>query len=575
MKKPTLLRLLGFLAPFTGWVALSVLLGAATITAGIGLMTTAAYLISAAALHPSIAVLEVAIVGVRFFGLTRGVFRYLERLVSHSVNFRLLAGLRVWLYRALERLAPAGLQTYRSGDLLSRAMADIETLEDFYVRAVAPPLTALLVVAGMGLFLRGFAPLLGNLALAFLLAGGAAWPLLGRALSRRPGRQVVATRARLHAALVDGIQGSADLLAFNREEEQKALIAELSGATIRAQRRMAWIGGLSSALGLLTSNLGMLAVLVAAIPLVRSGYLDGVYLAVVALGTLASFEAVLPLPQAAQTLEGSLHAARRLFELADASPAVSDPPQPAPLPTGNALEVRGLRFRYAAGEAPALDGVELRVEEGQCAALVGPSGAGKSTLINLLLRFWEFSEGEITLGGKDIRQFSQEELRGRMGVISQSTYLFDGTLRENLLLARPAASQEEIERAVRAAQLHETVAGLPQGYDTWIGEHGLRLSGGERQRLAIARAVLKDAPILLLDEPTSHLDALTEQAILRNLLALLPGRTALMVTHRLVGLEAMQAVYVMQNGRIVEGGTHTGLLNAGGLYRRMWESQQL
>ena len=570
----TALRLIGFLRGMTGWVILSVLLGASTVASSVALMGTSAYLISAAALRPSIAALEVAIGGVRFFGLARGVLRYLERLASHNANFRLLARLRVWFYRAVEPLAPARLADYRAGDLLTRAVEDINTLEDFFVRALAPPAAAALVLVGVCWFTIGYAPS-SALALggAFLLAGLAA-PLLLLALSRAPARRQVALRASLNALLTDGIQGLADTLAFGAEGEQQARLNDLNAELAALERRQAWIAGLSAALMSLFSHGGAWAVLVLAIPLVAAGRLEGVMLAVLALAAQASFEAAAPLPQSALTFESSLAAGRRLFEIAEDQAAVVIPPVPITLPPATRLEVRGLRFRYAPDDPPALDGLDLDLAPGRSVALVGPSGAGKTTLMRLLLRLWDYSEGQIRLGGADLRCLDPEAVRSRFAVVAQNPYIFDATIEENLRLARPWATQDELLGSLEAAHLADFVSRLPQGLNTWVGEHGLRLSGGERQRLALARALLQDAPILLLDEPVAHLDALTARAVLEAILASARGRSLLLCTHSLILLEQVDEICVLRGGRIVERGDFGSLLVHKGLLYSYFQIQQ-
>ncbi|MGD2205722.1 MAG: thiol reductant ABC exporter subunit CydD, partial [Anaerolineae bacterium] len=443
-------RLLRLVAPFArgavpsaiGGMALAVLLGFATIGSSIGLMATSAYLIARAALQPSIADLQVAIVGVRFFGIARGVFRYLERYVSHHVTFRLLARLRVWFYSALEPLAPARLMQFRSGDLLTRVVADIETLESFFLRVLAPPVVAVLVATLAAVLVGSFDSRLAVTLLVFLALAGAGVPFLTRVLGRRAGQRMVRVRAELNATLVDGVQGMADLLAYGQEACHLTRVQELSRELSDLQGRMARIGGLHSALTGLLMSLATLAVLVIAIPLtaLKTGPLDGVYLAVLALIVMPCFEAVLPLPQAFQYLENSLEAARRLFQVVDAEPAVVNAPQPASPPDGYGLRVENLRFAYNPEGPLALDGIDFDLPQGGCLAVVGPSGAGKTTLVHLLLRFWNYRQGRIMLGGQELRGYSQSFVRRLFAVVSQHTYLFNDTVRKNLLLARSDVS---------------------------------------------------------------------------------------------------------------------------------------
>ncbi len=576
----TFWRLAGLVWPFRGRILLAALLGFATVASSVGLMSASAYIIASAALHPSIAVLQVAIVGVRFFGLARGVFRYLERLVSHSVTFEVLARLRVWFYSALEPLAPARLMEYRGGDLLSRAIGDIASLENFYVRALAPPLVAALALLGMGIFFSAYSIRLAVVLVLFLLACGAALPLGIRLLGRKPGRQALAARASLNVALVDGIQGMADLAAFGQGRRQAGLVAAAGQELAGAQRAQAHLGGLQAAGGSLLSNLGMWTILLLGISMITSGRISGVDLAVLVLAALTSFEAVLPLPQAAQYLEQNLQAARRLFELVDALPEVEEPEQPLKIPQELALEIRGLSFGYdwaRKNGSAVLERVSFNLAPGGKLAVVGPSGAGKSTLVHLLLRFWDYSRpgnaGQIFLNGHALSCYRPDEVRQKMAVVSQNTYLFNASLRENLLIARPAASTGEILRAVERAQLQELIGRLPQGLDTWIGESGQKLSAGERQRVAIARAILRDAPLLILDEATANLDTLTEREVLEALHALMEGRSTLMITHRLVSMEKMDEILVLRGGRIAERGRHQDLIQQGGWYAQMWRQQ--
>ena len=578
-----LARLLRLASPF-GWrMALAALLGLATIASSIGLLATSGYLIARAALQPSIADLQVAIVGVRFFGISRGVARYLERIVSHDVTFRLLSRLRVWFYEAIEPLAPARLMQYRSGDLYSRIVADIGTLENVYLRVIAPPVVAGLVTILAGFLVGRLNPWLAPVLAGFLILAGGLLPGWVATLSRQTGRRLVLIRSSLNGLLVDGIQGMADLIAFGQQAPQAERVADLGRQLAHLQVHMGRIGGLHAALTGLLVNLATLAVLAVSIPLVvAGGPLDGVYLAMLVLVVIASFEAVAPLPGAFQYLENSLEAARRLFTLVDTEPAVVDPVSPVLAPSGFTMQVNDLYFAYEPGAPPAIDGVSLEIPEGRCVAVVGPSGAGKSTLVHLLLRFWDYHQGCWLWEGHDLRRYRQADLRRQVAVVSQQTHLFNATVRENLLLAiRPESTggdaaegvEQRMIHAAKQAQIHDFVQSLPQGYDTWLGEGGLRLSGGQRQRLAIARALLRDTPVLILDEPTANLDAITEQRVMDALRALMAGRTTLLVTHRLVGLDAADEILVMHQGHIVERGRHDELLARADLYRRMWELQ--
>lgn len=570
-----LLRLSSFLLPFWPQVLLSVLLGALTIGSSIALMSTSAWLISTAAIAVSVADLGVSVVSTRLFGISRAVFRYLERLASHSLTFRILARLRVWFYQAIEPLAPARLTSARSGDLLSRVIADVETLDNIFVRVLAPPLTAVVIVLGMAVFMGSFALSLGFVITLFLLSVGIGLTAFSLLLNRRLGRRLVEERAALRADLVDAVQGLPDLIAFGQEKTFLERI-KASGRQFSAiQTHMARLNGLQSGLNSLLTGLGVWVMLFLAIPLVSSGKIEGVYLAVIVLGSMASFEAVQNLPQAAQLLEANIQSARRLFEIADQPPLVTDPAQPLPQPASADLRVENLSFAYPDGERGSdslvLQNISFALPPGKKLALVGPSGAGKSTLANLLMRFWD-AEG-ILLAGQDIRAYKQVDARRMFSLVSQNTYLFNASLRENLLLARPWAAQDDIEAACRAAQLHDFILSLPNGYETLVGERGVELSGGERQRVAIARALLKNTPIFIFDEPTANLDAVTERKLVETLQSVMENHSVLWITHRLVGLEAMDEILVFENGKIVQRGTQAELLARDGLYKTMWNLQ--
>ncbi len=469
MVDATWVRLLKWMRPLWKQSVAALLLGVATVGSGMGLMMTSAYIISAAALHPSIAVLQVAIVGVRVFGISRGVARYFERLVSHNLNLTLLTQIRVWLYERLEPLAPARLQSFGSGDLLTRIVADVNGLEHFYVRVLAPPLVAGVIWLIVLLLFSSFGGMIALTVGLCMAVAGVAVPGLVRKAGVKPGQRQIQARKEMNEALVEGIQGLPDLLAFGAEERYLADIQRLSDEVAHAQRQSGDIATLSDAAIGLIMNLTVAAALIVAIPRVTGGQLDGVYLAVIVLGIMAAFEAIAPLPTALQFLDGSLRSARRLFEVVDAVPAVVDPPAPRPLPASVDLTVTDLTFRYGPDDALVLDGVSFDLPAGKRLAIVGVSGAGKSTLLNLLLRFWDVAPGRIRLGGQDMRDLRADQVRAQIGVVSQRTHLFNDTIRGNLLIADPQADDDALEAACRQAQIHDFILGLPDGYDTWIG----------------------------------------------------------------------------------------------------------
>jgi ATP-binding cassette, subfamily C, bacterial CydC len=570
----TIFRLLGLLGPYRFRVALAVLLGVATVAGNVGLLSTAAYVISAAAVVSYISLLTIPIYLVRFFSVSRSFSRYFERLVSHDLTFRLLGNLRSWFYVRLTPLAPALLEGYRSGDLLSRLVEDVEELENLYMRAVSPVLVAAVVWGLAFAVLYPFDPALAITVLVFLAAAGVGAPLLVWALSRGLGRRQLELRSELYSRIVEGTQGVQDLLAFGREEEQGRQIEVLNSKLARIERRQALISGLHDSSGDLLTNLAMLVTLVLAIPLVAGGEVHGIYLAFLALVALGVFEAATPLGAAFQTIGRTTAAGERLFEVSDSEPTIRNPKSPLPVPEDFTLRFDNVSFRYGEGDPFSLEDVSFALEPGRKVAVVGPSGSGKSTLANLILRFRDPQGGEIRLGGRSLSEYAQEDVRRLVSVVPQSTHVFNDTLRNNLLLADPEANDEALELALERARISSFIERLPDGLDTYVGEHGSRLSGGERRRLAVARALLKDAPLLVLDEPTADLDTVTELEVLASVWEAARDRAALLVTHRLVGMEEMHEILVMDAGRIVERGAHGQLLAAGGLYCRMLESQR-
>lgn len=575
----TAVRLLKIIMkPAAATMALALVFAVLTVASGTGLLAAAAFLIASAALHPPLSALSLAIVGVRFFGLSRAVFRYAERYFAHDATLRCLSRIRVWFFAALEPLAPARLEGEKSGDLVGRMVADVDVLQHFYIRVVLPPLAAVLVLTGMWLFLAPFGVQFAYILTAAFLAAGLLLPLVIGRISRFRSGQLLESSAHLKAALVDMLEGMTELAAFNQVEAYERQTANLTAALAEKQKTAAKLAALADAAASLLMHGAVWATIVLAVVLAEKGYLAKVYIAMLALAVQGSFEAVMPLPLAAHYLEHSLAAARRLFAVIDKGPPTVDAGAVCARavcarPANCDIVVTDLSFRYSPQAADVLRDISFTVPAGGRIAIVGPSGAGKSTVVSLLLRFWDYDRGSICLGGRELKTYPPAVLRDMIGVVPQRPYLFNASIEDNIRLAKPDAAREEIAAAVRQAAFDGLVDVLPDGLATMVGQNGRTLSGGQRQRVAIARVFLKAAPILLLDEPTAGLDAATEREVLAALDKFMAGRTTILITHRLIGLENMDEILVLYRGRIVERGRQAELLARQGLFYQMWRLQ--
>jgi ATP-binding cassette subfamily C protein CydC len=544
-------RLLAFAEAPRLRLTLAVLLGTATVVFGAGLMATAGYLISRAAEHPPILSLTVAIVAVRFFGLARPLARYLERLVSHDLAFRVLARVRVRAYERMELLAPAELEGYRQGDLLSRVVADVDALQNLHLRGLLPPLVALASGAVCVGVTAAFLPAAALVLAGGLLAGGIAVPLVSGHLARRTGERQAQARGGLTAELVELLQSAPELVVYGRERDRLARLRAADRELVRIARRDAFAAGVGDGLQLCAAGATVVGVLWLALEAHADGRLDRVLIAMLALLALASFDAVQPLAAAARELGSTLAAGRRVLELVDRRPRIVDPEDPSPAPA-DPLPVclEGVRVRYSSQDPPVLDGASLRLERGCRLALVGESGAGKTTVASLLLRFLDPEDGRVTIGGRDVRDLRQEDVRGAIAVVGQDAHLFSTSIRDNLALARPEATDEELEHALRLVGAAEWVRSLPEGWDTLVGEQGRALSGGERQRLCVARALLVRPALLVLDEPTAHLDPPAASALIGDVFAAAGEASVLLITHRPEGLDLCDKVLELRDRSI-------------------------
>ncbi|MYT32397.1 thiol reductant ABC exporter subunit CydD [Streptomyces sp. MspMP-M5] len=574
-------RLRGLARARRARLGLALLLGSLALGSAVGLMATSGWLISRASQEPPVLYLMVAVTATRAFGIGRAVFRYAERLVAHDAVFRMLADVRVAVFRRLERLAPAGLKERRRGDLLSRLVADVDAVQDYFLRWLLPVGAALLVGAGTVAFTGWLLPEAGAILVVGLLLAGAGVPALSAAAAWRAERRLAPARGVLATRVVDLLTGTAELTVAGALGARTEAVRRADRDLTRIASRSAAAAGAGAGLSALLCGLTVAAAAVVGIQAVHTGRLAGVELAVIVLTPLAAFEAVAGLPLAAQYRRRTRHAAERVFEVLDAPAPVREPEAPADAPDGPfPLVVSELTARHPGQERPALDGVGFTLAPGRRLAVVGPSGSGKTTLAQVLLRFLDRESGTYTLAGTDAQDLAGDAVRRLVGLCAQDAHLFDSSLRENLRLARRdrggpgCADDRDLWDALGRARLADWVRGLPDGLDTMVGEHGARLSGGQRQRLALARALLADFPVLVLDEPAEHLDLATADPLTADLLAATEGRTTVLITHRLAGLDAVDEVLVLDRGRVVQRGGYAELAADDGPFRRMLERER-
>lgn len=557
-----------------GRLVLALLLGALALGSAVGLMATSGWLISRASQQPPVLYLMVAVTATRAFGIGRAVFRYSERLVSHDAVLRMLADTRVAVYRRLERLAPAGLRATRRGDLLSRLVADVDTLQDYWLRWLLPAGVAVAVSAGAVGFTAWLLPEAGAALAVGLLAAGVGVPLLTSAVARRAEQRLAPARGLLATRVTDLLTGTAELTVAGALPARTGDARQADGTLTRIASRAAAATALGDGLTALLTGLTVAATALLGAQGVADGRLSGVAMAVVVLTPLAAFEAVLGLPLAVRHRQRVRKSAERIYEVLDAPEPVREPERPRQVPAAPfPVVLKGLSARHEGQRRDALAGLDLTLYEGHRIAVVGPSGSGKTTLAQVLLRFLDPEAGSYTLAGVDAYGMDSDDVRRLVGLCAQDAHLFDSSVRENLLLARKDATEGDLRDALGRARLLDWVDGLPHGVDTLVGEHGARLSGGQRQRLALARALLADFPVLVLDEPAEHLDLLTADALTADLLAATEGRTTVLITHRLAGLEAVDEVIVLDAGRVVQRGPYAELVAVAGPLRGMAERE--
>jgi ATP-binding cassette, subfamily C, bacterial CydC len=569
-----LLRLLRLAKPLRGRLVVAAVIGALATGCAVALLAVSGWLLARASLHPGVAALGVAIVAVRGLVIGRGMFRYAERLASHDVAFRVLASVRVAIWRRLEALTPAGLLAFRSGDLLARLVGDVDATQDLFVRGITPPVAAGLVGAGSVLAcLLLFWPA-GILLTGGLLAGGIMVPCAVVSASRTSARSVAPARAQFSSELTDLLTGAAELQVFGAVGKALERVEAANRELKVLGRRAAAASGLGTGLAALATGLTVWAVLLAGVAAVGSGAFTRVPLAVVTLTALAAFEAVGPLPAAAMQLAQARVSAQRVASVVDAPDPVADPARPMPIPAGAVtVSLRMAQARYPGSGQLAVDGISLDLPPGRKIALVGPTGAGKSTVAAVLLRFIDLAGGTAELNGADLAGYRADEVRTLISGCTQDPHLFDATVAENLRVARPNATDADLAAVLAEVRLTGWISSLPDGLGTLVGVNGAAVSGGQRQQIGLARALLAEPAVLILDEPTTHLDHATSRSVMARLLGPSPGRATLLITHDLEHLDQVDEIVVLDGGKTAEQGTHAELADAHGLYAAMLADQ--
>ena len=535
-----LLRILALWRSRAGWLLFGALVSLSALAAGVALMALSGAMIGAAVTGGAL----LAGVALRGLGGARALLRYADRLATHAATFRALADLRVWFFRHLARTGAGGLGFRQAGDVLARLVGDVEALDGLYLRILVPLAGAVLLLPVLVVWIAPNAPLLAVTIGVLFAVAAFVLPWLAARAAVASGVRLATTSAALRVAALDALTGLREVRAFGAEGRMLSAVQAREAALLSAQHAVSRRTAMAGALAFLCGQAAVLAVLLSA------GASPAAAVAAAFL-VLAAFESAGGLPRAGALAGHAAAAARRVLEAAEASEAVPDPPAPVPLPTGSALRFDAVQFRWADDRPPVFDGLTIDIPAHTRVALLGPSGAGKSTLAALALKVVAPQRGRILLGGTDIASLRAADVHARITWLSQSTHLFDDTIRANLLLARPDADDATLWTALDAAQISELVRALPDGLDAWVGEGGTRFSGGQGRRLALARALLAPAPVLILDEPCAGLDADTEQAFLTTLNDVAMDRTVILITHRLTGVERLDRIWRLSGGKAV------------------------
>lgn len=549
-------------------LSLGMLLAFATLSASIGLLTLSGWFISASAVAGLTIARETFNYmlpggGVRGLAMSRTAGRWGERVVSHNATFKLLTDLRIFFFKKLAPLIPGRISNLRDADLLNRLVADVDAMDHVYLRLVSPVTVGVFGIFFLTLFLMWFDTSLGLILGSILLIMLLIWPVLFYKLGKCNGGELTQNKADLRVTTLDWIEGYSELTLFGAEERYRNAILETQQKLMANQFVNANLTGMASAALMLFNGLTLVLMLWLAADGVGGNAPDP-FIALMAFATMASFELLMPIAGAFQHLGQTLSSARRLNEVILSEPEVQFAEEKLDINKPLDITFSNVTFNYPDSERSVLNAVDLTIPATNKVAIVGQTGSGKSTLIQLLTRYWDPKKGYISIAGIELTQWNESQLRESISVVSQRVDILNGSLRDNLLIAKPDANDEHLANILKDVGLEKLLEN--DGLNSWLGDGGRQLSGGEKRRVGIARAILHDAPILLLDEPTEGLDKQTEQSIMALFEKHFEGKTVIFITHRLIGLEAMDSIVLIEQGEIVEHGSHETLLNEQGRY---------
>lgn len=542
--------------PHSGWLLGGIILSLLTAFASIALLTLSGWFISASALAGLVVIdgnllafnFMLPAAQIRALAIIRTLGRYGERLVTHEATFRVLAGIRSWFFQQLIPLVPGRLSILRSGDLLSRMTTDIDALDSLYLRLLAPAIVATIGVTAVTVFLAFYAPVISLTTGLMLVVASGVVPWVFSRLGRSGAEKIVVLAANFRIRQVDMMQGFTDLIANQAYVRFSNFLEQFSDLMLNTHRQNNRLSAISSAITFLLAQITVLLALVLGAILFKESLLSGTDLALVIFCVLAAFELVTPLPVALQMLTKLQKAARRIRQVTEMSPTAPRHIQVEVLPERYDLQLNNVSFRYPDQQNWVLKNISLAIPQGSKIAIVGVSGSGKTTLLHLLMRYYDPDEGNVLIAEHNLKQLDADQLMTCFGVLSQRSQLFAASIKQNLLIAKPKALATELDAAIQAAGLDKFISYLPEGLDTWVGESGVKVSGGEARRIALARLYLKNAPVLILDEPTEGLDSDTERDVFKALANFARDKTVIMVTHREAGLGLVDVVYSMEQG---------------------------